>query len=255
MAICYLSEEENKMNEIKLLTNKEVQGLGFNIDIYGTSDEPLFLAKDIAEWIGHTKPRDMVLLVDEDEKVKVPFKMASSRSTQEQWFLTEDGMYEVLMQSRKPIAKEFKKKVKAILKELRTKGEVKLPTSPNEIISLLVEGQNETHLKVETIEKDVKDLKNNQRLDASEYGLVTKAVSDRVRHIKRTYSLTSSKEVNKNLYQDINSEIKKMTGVSTRAQLKQKHLEDVLDMVNHWQPAQSTMYLIKQSTIDDVEVN
>lgn len=130
-----------------------------------------------------------------------------------------------------------------------------MPTSPNEIISLLVEGQNETHIKVETIEKDVNDLKNNQRLDASEYGLVTKAVSDRVRHIKRTYSLTSSKEVNKNLYQDINSEIKKMTGVSTRAQLKQKHLEDVLDMINHWQPAQSTMYLIRQSTIDDVEVN
>ena len=241
------------MNEVQVLTNKEVFGFDFNI--YGTGDEPLFLAKDIAEWIGHTKPRDMVLLVDEDEKIKMPFKMASSRSTQEQWFLTEDGMYEVLMQSRKPIAKKFKKKVKAILKELRTKGEVKLPTSPNEVISLLVEGQNETHLKVKTIEKDVDHLMNNQRLDASEYGLVTKAVSERIRHIKKTYALTSSRVVNKNLYQDINTEIKKMTGVSTRSQLKQKHLGDVLDMINHWQPAQSTMYLIKQSTIDDMEVN
>lgn len=25
------------------------------------------------------------------------------------WFLTDDGLYEVLMQSRKPIAKQFKK--------------------------------------------------------------------------------------------------------------------------------------------------
>ncbi|WP_300854391.1 BRO family protein, partial [uncultured Clostridium sp.] len=32
------------------------------------------------------------------------------------WFLTEDGLYEVLMQSRKPIAKAFKKEVKKILK-------------------------------------------------------------------------------------------------------------------------------------------
>lgn len=28
----------------------------------------------------------------------------------ETWFLTEDGLYEVFMQSRKPIAKQFKKK-------------------------------------------------------------------------------------------------------------------------------------------------
>lgn len=36
--------------------------------------------------------------------------------------LTENGLYEVLMQSRKPIAKQFKKGVKAILKEIRTNG-------------------------------------------------------------------------------------------------------------------------------------
>ena len=35
------------------------------------------------------------------------------------WFLTEDGLYEVLMQSRKPIAKQFKKEVKTLLKNIR----------------------------------------------------------------------------------------------------------------------------------------
>ena len=38
------------------------------------------------------------------------------------WFLTEDGLYEVLMQSRKPIAREFKKQVKKKLKEIRRRG-------------------------------------------------------------------------------------------------------------------------------------
>ena len=32
-------------------------------------------------------------------------------------FLTEDGLYEVLMLSRKPIAKQFKSKVKEVLKQ------------------------------------------------------------------------------------------------------------------------------------------
>lgn len=52
--------------------------------------------------------------------------------------LTEDGLYEVLMQSRKPIAKQFKKGVKAILKEIRTKGGYMVARedeSPEEIMS------------------------------------------------------------------------------------------------------------------------
>mgnify|MGYP003401111636 CR=1 FL=1 len=46
----------------------------------------------------------------------------ASGQNREMWFLTEDGLYEVLMQSRKPIAKEFKKQVKLILKEIRKHG-------------------------------------------------------------------------------------------------------------------------------------
>lgn len=44
------------------------------------------------------------------------------RSGQQVWFLTEHGLYEVLMRSTKPKAKEFKKVIKHILKEIRLKG-------------------------------------------------------------------------------------------------------------------------------------
>lgn len=54
------------MNEIKVI-NKSIL-LGKEIDVYGTIDEPLFLAKDVAEWIEHTQPSKMVETVDEDEK-------------------------------------------------------------------------------------------------------------------------------------------------------------------------------------------
>ena len=64
--------------------------------------------------------------VDSDEKVKiiVPPNILRGylRPNQEYWFLTEDGLYEVLMQSRKPKAKEFKKEVKKILKSIRKTG-------------------------------------------------------------------------------------------------------------------------------------
>lgn len=65
----------------------------------------------------------MLRAVDNDEKIKITNPPLNERTllkpNQEAWFLTEDGLYEVLMQSRKPKAKEFKKEVKKILKSIR----------------------------------------------------------------------------------------------------------------------------------------
>ena len=106
------------MNELIIINEQEVLGKQFKI--YGTFEEPLFLAKDVAEWIEHSDRSKMLRNVDEDEKVKNI--VLTPGGNQEMWFLTEDGLYEVLMQSRKPIAKEFKKEVKKILKQIRLTG-------------------------------------------------------------------------------------------------------------------------------------
>lgn len=80
----------------------------------------MFLAKDVKDWIEHRNITHLVNLVDEDEKVL--HNTYALGGNQEAWFLTEDGIYEVLMQSRKPIAKQWKKEVKKILKQIRLTG-------------------------------------------------------------------------------------------------------------------------------------
>lgn len=113
--------KENEKNELKVIHKQEVLGKEFKI--YGTSEQPLFLAKDVAEWIDYdsSSVNKMIKNVDEDEKITRTIVPNGSYKT-EAWFLTEDGLYEVLMQSRKPIAKQFKKKVKVILKTIRKTG-------------------------------------------------------------------------------------------------------------------------------------
>lgn len=104
------------MNNLMIFQERQVLGKDFKI--YGTKENPLFLAKDVAEWIDYevSNVSKMVKRVDEDEKI-----IARTNNTSAT-FLTEDGLYEVLMQSRKPIAKQFKKEVKKILKQIRTTG-------------------------------------------------------------------------------------------------------------------------------------
>lgn len=108
------------MNELKVLNEQEVLGKQFKV--YGTAEEPLFLAKDVAEWIEYdtSSVHKMLANVDDDEKVRK--NVPTLGGTQESWCLTENGLYEVLMQSRKPIAKQFKKEVKEILKTIRKHG-------------------------------------------------------------------------------------------------------------------------------------
>lgn len=106
------------MSNLQVIYNQEVLGQDFKI--YGTKEEPLFLAKDVANWIEHKNITHMMNTVDEDEKLT--YTICNSGQGREMWFLTEDGLYEVLMQSRKPIAKQFKKKVKEILKQIRKTG-------------------------------------------------------------------------------------------------------------------------------------
>ncbi|HEM4704381.1 TPA: phage antirepressor KilAC domain-containing protein [Streptococcus suis] len=104
--------------ELQIINQQEV--LGKNFTIYGTLEEPLFLAKDVADWIEHSRASEMLKTIDEDEKLMQT--ILASGQKREMWFVTEDGLYEVLMQSRKPIAKQFKKQVKQILKSIRKHG-------------------------------------------------------------------------------------------------------------------------------------
>lgn len=113
------------MNSLQIIEQRELLGKDFKI--YGDFDNPLFLARDVAEWIEYSKNSNgaynissMLRTVDDDEKLVL--KILISGQNRDMLFLTEDGLYEVLMQSTKPIAKEFKKQVKEILKSIRKNG-------------------------------------------------------------------------------------------------------------------------------------
>lgn len=118
------------MKTLQVLEEREVLNQGFKI--YGDVENPLFLAKDVAKWIDHSNPTEMLRGVDEDEKLNSTILSAGQNRTMT--FLTEDGLYEVLMQSRKPIAKEFKKQIKVILKSIRKHGAYMTPEKIEQVL-------------------------------------------------------------------------------------------------------------------------
>ena len=99
---------------------------GLNIQVYGTYEEPLFKAKDIGDLLEIKNIRDTVASLDDNCKIKSNVGNADVGNSSNTWLLTEDGLYELLFISRKPIAKQFRIWVRNIIKEIRLKGKYDL---------------------------------------------------------------------------------------------------------------------------------
>lgn len=74
---------------IQVLSETEL--LGHKFTVYGTAENPLFLAKEVAECIEYDQSsvNKLVNLVDDDEKVRN--NLPTPGGNQQVWFLTEDG--------------------------------------------------------------------------------------------------------------------------------------------------------------------
>lgn len=209
-------------------------------------EEPYFVGKDVADILGYSNSRK-ALLDHVDEEDKLTSRIVTAGQNRNQTIINESGLYSLIFSSKLESAKRFKRWVTSeVLPTLRKTGAYQVPNNPMDALKLMFDAQKETQEEIETVKADVIDLKENQKLDAGEYGLITKTVHQRVAYIKQIHALPNNKEINKALYKDINNNVNTMAGIKTRTQLKQKHFDDVMDMIVNWFPSQSTMYVVKQ---------
>ena len=110
--------------ETKVIYTKDM--MDYEINVYGTEDNPLFLIRDIVAWLEYKDQKysatKVLELCDNSEKMKS--KIRYEGCYRDMWFVTEDGLYEICMRSQTDKAKKVRKFIKNILKELRTKGYV-----------------------------------------------------------------------------------------------------------------------------------
>lgn len=145
------------MEEIKIINKSTF--LDKEIDVWGSVQQPLFRASDVADWLHNTNVSNMVKKVDEDEVTK--FNLGSRQG--ETLFLTENGLYEILMLSRKKEARQFKKGVKKILHEIRTKGGYIATTQNDTPATILARAMKVADEVIAEHEKRIKELEEQGR--------------------------------------------------------------------------------------------
>lgn len=166
-------------------------------------------------------------------------------------FIPEPMVYKLAFKAGNSTAEKFQDWLAMeVLPAIRQTGIYQVPSDPMQALELMFKATKQTKEEIESVKADVIDLKDNQKLDAGEYGLVTKTIHQRVAYIRQIHGLPNTKEVNKPLYKNINNDVNTMAGIKTRTQLRQKHFNDVMEIITNWFPSQSTMYVIRQLEMD-----
>ncbi|MEI5991403.1 hypothetical protein A5881_002938 [Enterococcus termitis] len=133
--------------------------------------------------------------------------------------------------------------------ETHIKQQDQLPQSPRAQLKLMFDFQEETAERVDAIEDDLNDIRENQLLCEPDYSTISKMVRRKVNTISEEQHLNNKHK--KELFMDLNGSIKKITGVVARNRIKAKDFDKVVEFINNWQPSTATMTIIKQMKLDD----
>ena len=96
---------------------------GNEVNVYGTIENPLFLASEIKDFVGATKISDMLKTVNDSDKLNIlsvlesPIKKKTvyngkAEKASNRWFLTQKGLNHLLIERR---ANDFLKFAKSVL--------------------------------------------------------------------------------------------------------------------------------------------
>lgn len=165
------------------------------------------------------------------------------------YFMNRDGFTLLAMGFTGKKALEFKLKyIEAFnkMEEAIKETHAQLPTDPMEVLRLVFNATENTNKKVDRIDSDVDYLKNNQRLDSTEYAYISKRISRKVYEYIDMHGLALSAPQRSKLYKDINRGINEVTGVKTRSQLRQKDFDKADEYISNWQPSTATVQIIKE---------
>lgn len=148
------------MNEIFNFHGQEVRTVMFD-------NEPWFVAKDVADILGYQNgSRDINRHVDEDDKLTS--QIATAGQMRNQTVINESGLYSLILSSKLPQAKEFKRWVTSeVLPAIRKQGGFIREDLDEDAFIALFTGQKKLREQQATMLEDIDYLKSEQPIHPS----------------------------------------------------------------------------------------
>lgn len=215
------------MNDLQIFNNEEFGEVRTAV----VNDEPMFCLIDICKALEMSNPTMVAQRLDDDERTKLDLGRQGETN-----FITESGLYAVILRSDKPNAKKFRKWVTSeVLPTIRKTGGYNKPMSTAEKIKLLAQGNEELNERVEKVEDKLDSLENDMPLYGCEIEELKNHISRRAINILDGKNSEAYKDasIRGTVYKDIYRQLKREYGyASSYKSLKRKYLADAHEFVD-----------------------
>lgn len=216
------------MNDLQIFNNEEFGEVRTAV----INDEPMFCLIDICKALEIKNATDVAKRLDEDELTRLNLGGRAGETN----FITESGLYAVILRSDKPNAKKFRKWVTAeVLPQIRKTGSYNKPMTTSGQIQLLAQGYTELEQEVNNIKDDVSELKDNVPLYSCDIDEIQQHVKRRVVNIlggKQSEAYRDN-SIRHKTFSDIWTQLKREYGcVSTYKSIKRKYVADVHEFID-----------------------
>jgi prophage antirepressor-like protein len=218
------------MNRLQIFNNDEFGEIR-TVTIDG---EPMFCLLDICKALGMKNPTMVASRLEDDEVTKLDLGSKSGETN----FVTESGLYAVILRSDKKSAKKFRKWITSeVLPSIRKTGTYSVPQTTAGQIQLLAQGHMELEQKIDDVNKDLQTFKQEMPLLALECQRITVAKN------KKVVSLLNGKESNAyrnaslrgRVYRDLESQLRREFGISTYKALHRNQTDKAIEVINGYE--------------------
>ena len=222
------------MNQLEVFRNREFG----EIRTVTVDGEPWFVGKDIAEIMQYTNTQKAIRdHVDEEDKLTE--RIVLSGQNREVIFINESGLYSLILSSKIPGAKRFKRWVTSeVLPQIRKTGTYQKPMTPQEMMRVQL-GMIDGH------EERITHLEHTMTIDYGQQQELKKAVNKRVVEVLGGKGAPAYKEMSKKVFAECNHDIQDYFGVNARNNIPSVRYKESLKYAEYWNPGNNTILEIR----------
>lgn len=200
-------------------------------------NNPWFVGKDIAAILGYAKTADAVRKhIDKEDKGV--FILETPGGKQPVTVINESGLYSLILSSKMPDAKVFKRWVTSeVLPAIRKTGSYQLPQTPEELLSLTVQATNHLTKRMNTVEEDIDFLMNKSEVDEKQRFKLQKARNKRAIEVCGGKDSNFYKSKSRKVFMALAHDFKEFFEIPRYDALRKEDFDKAIEFVHGWYPS------------------
>jgi len=225
---------------------KELQIFNFENNQVRTNiinNEPWFVATDVCQILDLTNATMALNRLDEDERSKFNLGRQGEANV-----INEFGLYNLVLSSRKPEAKAFKRWIThEVVPAIRKTGNYQTPMSQEDIMIATLESQKEIKLQLNTVSNDIEGLKKEIDLSRLQKAKLSKLVRCNAMEVVGGKKSNAYIQLYRVAISEHWREVKNYFEVASYEEIPKLRFEEAMEIADLWTPSLELRMNIKNS--------